>query len=127
MNTYTVHQLNITTEIYDYVNAHGHQAAIDKFPVWGVKLNSSFIETVPTLTAEIADYYRPVAKIMANDLEHVFQVGNMGPAENIQRLAERMASVSVGDIIVDDATGEAQMVLNFGFGTVDFNTVQEAA
>ena len=127
MNTYTVHQLNITDEIYNFVNANGHNVAAETYPVWGFRLELSFLEKVPTLTAEIADYYRPVAKITANDLEHAFQVGNMGPAENIQRLAERMASVSVGDIIVDDATGEAQMVLAFGFGAVDFNTVQEAA
>lgn len=45
-------------------------------------------------------YYTKVAEIEANDLEHVFHIGNMGPEEKITRL-DRMHSISVGDIVVD--------------------------
>ena len=59
--------------------------------------------------------YTLVAHITAPDLNGVFQVGNIGPVENILRIADRMASVSVGDIIEDLDTQEKYLVANFGF------------
>ena len=59
--------------------------------------------------------YTLVAHITAPDLNGVFQVGNIGPVENILRIADRMASVSVGDIIEDLETQEKYLVSNFGF------------
>ena len=49
---------------------------------------------------EAKGFYVKVAEIEANDLEHVFHIGNMGPEESITRLG-RMHSVSVGDIVID--------------------------
>ena len=45
-------------------------------------------------------FYGKVAEIEANDLEHVFHIGNMGPETAITRL-DRMHSISVGDIVID--------------------------
>lgn len=59
--------------------------------------------------------YTLVAEITAPDLNGVFQVGNIGPESNIRRIADRMASVSVGDIIEDNETQEKYLVANFGF------------
>lgn len=46
--------------------------------------------------------YRPVAKFNVNTLDEVFEVSNSGRAEHLIERMERMHSVSVGDIIVDD-------------------------
>ena len=43
--------------------------------------------------------YEIVCEIEAADLDEVFEIGNVGPEENIVRL-DRMHSVSVGDVIL---------------------------
>ena len=45
--------------------------------------------------------YKEVCIIEAEDLNEVFEIGNIGPEEKITRL-DRMHSVSVGDVIQDD-------------------------
>ena len=59
------------------------------------------------------DCYTKVAEIVADDLNHVFEVGNIGPEDRITRL-DKMHSISVGDIIVD-AEGNASAVASVGF------------
>lgn len=60
--------------------------------------------------------YSHVSNITGNDLNDVFQIGNIGPESRIERL-DRMASVSCGDIIVDE-NGKASLVSPFGFTTI---------
>ena len=68
--------------------------------------------------------YTLVAEITASDLNGVFQVGNIGPEQYINRIADRMASVSVGDIIEDPETRKTYLVANFGFTELfDMETV----
>jgi len=55
------------------------------------KVNSTFFLT----------NYKEVCIIEAEDLNEVFEIGNIGPEEKITRL-DRMHSVSVGDVIKDD-------------------------
>ena len=43
-------------------------------------------------------HYSKVCEIVAEDLNEVFQIGNIGPEEKITRL-DRMHSISVGDAI----------------------------
>ena len=71
--------------------------------------------------------YSHVSNIEAADLNGVFHIGNVGPEENIERLAP-MFSVSVGDIIVDEA-GIASVVDSFGFLELPSNpfNMKEAA
>jgi len=60
--------------------------------------------------------YQLVADIKAVDLNHVFQIGNIGPEENIERLAP-MHSVSVADII-EDETGKQFVCASVGWKEV---------
>ena len=62
------------------------------------------------------DCYTKVAEIVADDLDHVFEVGNIGPEENIERLAP-MYSVSVGDV-VENETGDQFVCASFGWKEV---------
>lgn len=59
-------------------------------------------------------YYDIVAKIEANNLDQVFDIGNIGPEKAIERL-KPMHSISVGDVIMEDDTGDLFYVANFGF------------
>tara|TARA_R110000868_G_scaffold295032_1_gene555444 strand:- start:22 stop:390 length:369 start_codon:yes stop_codon:yes gene_type:complete len=121
MRTYTIHQLNITDEIFTAVNTLGHEGAIAKFPIWGFKMDMFLVdENFPYLTSEQIGFYHPVCTILADDLEGVFDTGNIGPEENIMRLTPRMHSVSVGDIVVNNETGEASMVASMGFIKINF-------
>ena len=57
--------------------------------------------------------YEIVCEIEAADLDEVFEIGNVGPEDNIVRL-DRMHSVSVGDVIRDDR-GRCFVVAPIGF------------
>lgn len=63
--------------------------------------------------------YNHVANITAIDYNEVFEIGNIGPEENIERLA-RMSSISVGDVIVGE-DGTIAVVANVGFVAFGFD------
>lgn len=60
-----------------------------------------------------AGYYTHVANIEAEDYNDCFEVGNIGPEKNIERL-DRMHSISVGDVIVSE-DGTVAVVAPIGF------------
>jgi len=57
--------------------------------------------------------YEEVCQIEAEDLNEVFEIGNIGPEEKITRL-DRMHSISVGDVIAN-VYQELFVVKGFGF------------
>tara|TARA_B110000977_G_C10614184_1_gene313465 strand:- start:104 stop:478 length:375 start_codon:yes stop_codon:yes gene_type:complete len=61
--------------------------------------------------------YTQVADIVADDINHAFEVGNIGPADRVNKITSTMRSVSVGDILVDDEG--AWLVMPVGFKEVD--------
>jgi hypothetical protein len=66
-----------------------------------------------------AGYYTHVSNIEAGDYEEVFEIGNIGPEENIERLS-RMSSLSVGDVVVGE-DGTVAVVAPVGFVAFSFN------
>ena len=59
--------------------------------------------------------YEEVAAIEADNLNEVFQIGNIGPDEKIKRFDfQPMHSISVGDVIRDDR-GRCFVVAPLGF------------
>ena len=67
--------------------------------------------------------YTHVANIVADDINHAFEAGNIGPEDRIERLA-KMRSVSVGDILVDDEG--AWLVMPVGYREVDLEKLEAA-
>lgn len=61
--------------------------------------------------------YTHVADVVADDINHAFEVGNIGPADRVNKITSTMRSVSVGDILVDDEG--AWLVMPVGFKEVD--------
>jgi hypothetical protein len=110
---YKIFQIQLTDAEVAMINANGH----DSVPKQKLRLNisMSFGEPIGGLVKEAlaAEYYTHVGNITANDLEDVFNVGNIGPEENIERL-DRMSSLSVGDV-VEDENGVRHVVASFGF------------
>ena len=67
--------------------------------------------------------YTHVANIVADDINHAFEAGNIGPEDRIERLAQ-MRSVSVGDILVDDEG--AWLVMPVGYKEVNLEQLEAA-
>ena len=63
-----------------------------------------------------------VATIEAVDLNAVFEIGNIGPEDKIERLAP-MHSISVGDVIVDEDE-KSFSVDSMGFSEITFFEVR---
>ena len=63
------------------------------------------------------DKYVHVADLDVANLDDAFEVGNIGPEEKITR-HNKMSSVSVGDILVDDQA-DTYVVASFGFDKID--------
>jgi hypothetical protein len=110
MTKYTVLQINLTDDQIDEVNA-----AKGDYPEFYSKYLRTNFQPKPEAILDAFDMYKPVAKIEADSLEGVFHIGNVGPEENIERIAP-MHSLSVGDLVFDPNTGIYYYVDSFGFG-----------
>lgn len=116
MKKFKLHQIHLTDEEHDLVNAKGHDAV----PKHLIKCNMNFNDDVVALAKEAfdKDYYSHVSNINAKSVEGVFSVGNMGPESQIERFADcSMYSVSIGDI-VEDEDGNKSVVAMYGFKEV---------
>jgi len=109
---YQIRQINLTDEQIDEVNA-----ARGAFPEWyKKKMRTTFQPTADAIWDAI-DMYETVAYIKADSLEQVFEIGNIGPESNIERIRP-MHSLSVGDIVIDE-DGKWFFVDSFGFGEIE--------
>ena len=105
MSKYTVFQINLSDEQYE---THA--------------IRELYLDTIMSPTdnaiAAARDLYEKVAVIEADSFSGVFEVGNIGPEQNIERLAP-MHSISVGDIILAES-GEIKYVAPYGFKPINF-------
>ena len=105
MMKFTVYQINLSDKDYEN-NA----------------LREMYLDTTMNPTAKAIEkasrLYAKVAEIDANDFEEVFEIGNIGPVECIQKF-QPMHSISVGDVIVRE-DGMTKFVAPFGFKSVSF-------
>jgi hypothetical protein len=105
MSKFTVYQINLTDE--EYENRDLREMYLN-----------TIMDPTPDAIQKASNLYCTVAEIDALNFEHVFEIGNIGPEQNIKRL-KPMHSVSVGDVILD-SEGNARYVDDFGFGSVSF-------
>lgn len=114
---YQVLQIHVTDAEADLINETGDFNAVPKFTAQ-LKMRRQFDGDITGIAKDAfnSGYFTHVANITASDLDHVFQISNMGLEENIERL-DRMHSVSVGDIIIDE-NNIVWVVANFGFEEV---------
>ena len=107
MAQFKVYQISLTDSDSDYVNDNGWTEAANNEPRIQAYLDASFGRV------KSDSYHKHVATITAATLDEVFHIGNMGPEENIDRVAQ-MRSVSVGDII-EASDGTKHIVAHVGF------------
>ena len=117
---YAIYQIQLSDAQVDLINARGHSAV----PAQIAKLDMTMDFSGGKIGGLASDawingFYTHVSNIEAVDVNQVFEIGNMGPEENIERLS-RMSSVSVGDVIVDEE-GQCIVVAPIGFVAFSFN------
>ena len=117
MEKFKVYQIHLTDAEVDLVNAKGHDA-VDKQKL-KLDMSIGMRKNTAPIAKEAWDkgYYNHVSNITTDKgLEGVFEVGNIGPEENIERLAP-MYSVSVSDV-VENEDGEQFVCASIGWQKV---------
>lgn len=96
------------------------------FNVYQMSENSPFLRELFFMSEDdiekVTDQYELVATIEADDLEDVFDIGNIGPESKITR-HKSMRSVSVGDIIEASKSGKFFVVAHMGFKQLHANKI----
>lgn len=111
-----VFQIVIDSNLSDLINSEG----------WDCHVKAKSYLLAQDGDAKIAlqnGCYTHVANIVADDINHAFEAGNIGPEDRIERLAQ-MRSVSVGDILVDSEG--AWLVMPVGYREVDLEQLEAA-
>ena len=111
-----VFQIVIDKDLSDLINSEG----------WDCHVKAKSYLLAQDGDAKIAlqnGCYTHVANIVADDINHAFEAGNIGPEDRIERLAQ-MRSVSVGDILVDDEG--AWLVMPVGYREVNLEQLEVA-
>ena len=111
-----VFQIVIDKDLSDLINSEG----------WDCHVKAKAFTLAQNGDAKIAlqnSCYTHVANIVADDINHAFEAGNIGPEDRIERLAQ-MRSVSVGDILVDDEG--AWLVMPVGYREVNLEQLEAA-
>jgi hypothetical protein len=112
---YAIHQISLTDAQIAAVNNEVNVPAYKAKMALMMDFNGDNIQA-NAADAFFAGHYSHVANITANDLEHVFEISNIGPEQNIERLA-RKSSLSMGDIVIDE-NNIVWVVASFGFEEV---------
>lgn len=112
MKYFTVKQIKIPASEKDYPNQYGWSGAEEKSPAWKAKMQTMFIKDSFEFDPAALEFYKDTYLVQASDLEHVFKITNLWDEP------DAVHSTSVGDIVMDNETGEQFMVANFGFKKV---------
>jgi hypothetical protein len=104
---FAIYQIQITAAQRKTINESKND--FDSVPAFAAKIKMKMADdkNIGGLASEAfeAGYYTHVANIEAEDYDDCFEVGNVGPDDQIERITVRMSSLSVGDVIVaEDGT-----------------------
>ncbi len=118
---FSIYQIQLTSAQRKTVNESGD---FDSVPAFAAKTKMSMDfsgNKIGGLAYDAFDagYYTKVANIEAEDYNQCFEIGNIGPEQNITRLG-RMSSLSVGDVIVGE-DGTVAVIAPMGFVAFSFN------
>lgn len=124
---YTVFQYHMSDDALNKLNSVGWGGDFGAYPELAIQRDVKFSGGSEGYSAWMSKYFVKVAEVEASDLDEVFHIGNgYGDQSKIQRVGERMHSVSVGDII-QTQDGYLWMVDAEGFECVGTNKIGEAA
>ena len=119
MKTFKIFQIHLSDDEVDIITHTGDHFAV---PKQAARLRLQFGTDNPKAADDLVNdaftkgYFEHVGNIRANDLEDVFEVGNIGPENLIERFSQ-MHSISVGDVILDE-DGMMWLTAQVGFQPV---------
>ena len=119
MKTFKIFQIHLTDAEVNTINETGDHFAV---PKQAARLRLQFGTDNPKAADDLVNdafakgFFEHVGNIRANDLEDVFEVGNIGPENLIERFSQ-MHSISVGDVILDE-DGMMWLTAQVGFQPV---------
>mgnify|MGYP003628848182 FL=1 len=125
MAVYSVMQIVMSDDQVRMVNQTFKRG--DLYPEWYRKRLATSCNPTADAIYDAWPLYVETAHIEADDLEEVFDIGNIGPEYRVERRGTvQMHSISVGDVIVDTERKTAWFVDTFGFGALG-NVLDEVA
>jgi hypothetical protein len=116
MATFQLFQCQLTNRQYNELNRVGWGGKPEFSAYADMSMGTMGGRTADAMVRAAAEcgLFRHVADVRADDVTEVFEIGNMGPEENIIR-HERMNSVSVGNVVVSTETGTAWFCDSIGW------------
>jgi hypothetical protein len=117
MSKFKLYQNHPSRALLNEANRLGREDAMLENPQYKAYVMVNFSGGSKYYKPWMFAFYENVSDIEAESLDGVFEVGNIGPEENITRYLP-MHSVSVGDII-ETPDGEFWMVDGCGFNKVE--------
>lgn len=122
MKTFTAYQNILSSEIIDQVNSMGRDKVLSEILKYAAYLDLRCFGS-KKWEPEMIQHFEAVAQVELPEdsiqpLEDVFHMLNV-PGMPYKKLVEQHRSLSVGDLIRDDQTGEFFLVENFGFEKVE--------
>ena len=123
---YSIYQISLTSEQIALINKTDSYESV---PAMCLKMKMQFDlrgEKIADYATQAFDarYYTCVANIEADDLDSVYEIGNIGPESKIERI-NPMSSISIGDIIADEY-GDSYVVSGMGFKSLGVNELLAA-
>ena len=119
MKTFKIFQIHLTDAEANTITETGAHFAV---PKQAARLRLQFGTDNPKAADDLVNdaftngFFEHVGNIRAHDLEDVFEVGNIGPENLIERFSQ-MHSISVGDVILDE-DGMMWLTAQVGFQPV---------
>ena len=108
---FKLYQIVIDSQLSNLINSEGWDCHIDALSYRQAS------EGDPSFGI-INDCYTHVADLVCDDLDHCFEVGNVGPEDRfVKKVGVNRTSVSVGDLILDE-DGLLHLVDSIGFRNV---------
>mgnify|MGYP000215108091 FL=1 len=108
---FKLYQIVIDSQLSNLINSEGWDCHIDALSYRQAS------EGDPSFGI-INDCYTHVADLVCDDLDHCFEVGNVGPEDRfVKKVGVNRTSVSVGDLL-EDEDGLLHLVDRIGFRNV---------
>ena len=109
---YAVYQFRLNDEQRQHVDEGGWEAAPEHY------LDIRDGTATPEQYRSAFPHFTHVANVEARDLEDVFETGNGFGSGRLERIAPRMTSVSVGDLVHDLKEDQWYSVAGVGFDRI---------
>lgn len=109
-----------------------HRLQMSSLNGWGSPAGEAYLKAEDGFIVDAykMDMLKPVAVVIANDLEDLFTKtnhihSNWTANDGVDFAVDDVRSTSVGDIVIDYDTGEAFICASFGWDDIEGSTIDE--